>query len=608
MTKELQLEEDLQAASSASAAKNIDSALYHKSSEALNVGGSQSHVPASLPITAETPESCQSSQSFISSPPASKMIRRSSKSDLRGGYKCTIRLLDDNEILQCDFLTHHKGQYLMDYVCRQLNIAEKDYFGLRYVDSNKQRHWLDLGKSIIKQMKDNAYILCFRFKFYPQDPMLLKEEVTRYQLVLQLRRDVLHGRLFSTLSDMATIVSFILQSELGDYDLSVHTGNYAAEYELISRQTQDLEEKAMELHQKLRGLTPTEADTLFLKKAASLDTYGLDPCPVKDQQGEQLYLGINYTGIRSQEMNNYRKVTHFKWTQITKLNYEAKMFIIHLSIPEDSRIKKKETVGFKCLTSSACKFLWRSAVEQRLFFNCGSATDVPNSVRGGGIFGSRVRYHGRVQREILEDPGPLRASDAVIQRTPLYRSLQRNKTRSLPHSPTHPGYDSLPRSNHSAPPMDGARLDATMMGTLGSSTSLPLSTLSSPYYPEHTLPMLETLRESEDSPRVEEKAFAYNEGGGDAIATEALRETKIDNLSSLGKPKHGFAAMWKIFIVCFICVIVALLLVAIMVIELDVDLCRRMRHIPEVEYFQYEVYQPFKSYMKAKLHGIEHFN
>lgn len=104
MTKELQLEEDLQAASSASAAKNIDSALYHKSSEALNVGGSQSHVPASLPITAETPESCQSSQSFISSPPASKMIRRSSKSDLRGGYKCTIRLLDDNEILQCDFL------------------------------------------------------------------------------------------------------------------------------------------------------------------------------------------------------------------------------------------------------------------------------------------------------------------------------------------------------------------------------------------------------------------------------------------------------------------------------------------------------------------------
>lgn len=74
-----------------------------------------------------------------------------------------------------------------------------------------------------------------------------------------------------------------------------------------------------------------------------------------------------------------------------------------------------------------------------LFFSCGCATDVPNSIRGGGIFGSKFRYHGRVHREILEDPGPLRASDAVISRTPLYRSLQRNKTRSLTHSPSHPG-------------------------------------------------------------------------------------------------------------------------------------------------------------------------
>jgi len=67
--------------------------------------------------------------------------------------------------------------------------------------------------------------------------------------------------------------------------------------------------------------------------------------------------------------------------------------------------------------------------------SCGRSTDVPGSVRGGGLFGSRFRYSGRVQREILEDPGPLRAVDGVINRTPLYRSLQRNKTRSLHNSP-----------------------------------------------------------------------------------------------------------------------------------------------------------------------------
>ncbi|CAL8138228.1 unnamed protein product [Orchesella dallaii] len=144
----------------------------------------------------------------------------------------------------------------------------------------------------------------------------------------------------------------------------------------------------------------------------------------------------------------------------------------------------------------------RKALKRIRFSECGCAGDIPSSVRGGGIFGTRFRYSGRVQREILEDPGPLRASDSVISRTPLTRSLQRNKTRSLPHTPLQIGYGSLPRSNHSAPPHESARLEGAM-GTLGSSTSLPLSTLSSPYCPEHTLPLLETLRE--DSPRVEEK-------------------------------------------------------------------------------------------------------
>jgi len=32
-----------------------------------------------------------------------------------------------------------KGQYLIDHVCQSLNLAEKDYFGLRYVDSENQR-------------------------------------------------------------------------------------------------------------------------------------------------------------------------------------------------------------------------------------------------------------------------------------------------------------------------------------------------------------------------------------------------------------------------------------------------------------------------------------
>lgn len=33
----------------------------------------------------------------------------------------------------------HKGKTLVEHVCRQLNLIEKDYFGLRYVDGARQR-------------------------------------------------------------------------------------------------------------------------------------------------------------------------------------------------------------------------------------------------------------------------------------------------------------------------------------------------------------------------------------------------------------------------------------------------------------------------------------
>lgn len=50
---------------------------------------------------------------------------------------------------------HHKGQFIMDFVCRQLNIAEKDYFGLRYVDTNKQR--VRITFFVVKHLPSRQY-------------------------------------------------------------------------------------------------------------------------------------------------------------------------------------------------------------------------------------------------------------------------------------------------------------------------------------------------------------------------------------------------------------------------------------------------------------------
>ncbi|KAM7300595.1 FERM domain-containing protein 5 isoform X1 [Ixodes scapularis] len=347
------------------------------------------------------------------------MFKLGSKKDLNTEYKCTIRLLDDTEVLQCDFQHLCKGQYILDYVCNALNLLEKDYFGLRYVDSHKQRHWLDITKPIMKQVKGmNPLVFCFRVKFYPQDPFRLKEEITRYQMFLQLRRDLLHGRLYCSQNDAAMLAALVIQSELGDYDAEEHTGNYVAEFKLLLKQTPRIEEKIAEIHQQqLRGQVPAVAETNFLRKACLLETYGVDPHPVKDHKGNQLYLGINHAGILT--FQGSRKTHHFKWPDIQKINYEGKMFILHLMFPEDIKAKKKHLMGFKCPTQTACHHLWRCAVEQRYFFTVPSSSEVPSVTTGGGLFsrGSRFRYSGRVEREVMDDMKNIRRDPPQFQRT-----------------------------------------------------------------------------------------------------------------------------------------------------------------------------------------------
>lgn len=365
------------------------------------------------------------------------MFKLGSKKDVSTEYKCTIRLLDDSEVLQCDFQHLCKGQYILDYVCNALNLLEKDYFGLRYVDSHKQRHWLDLTKPVIKQVKGmNPIVFCFRVKFYPQDPFRLKEEITRYQIFLQLRRDLLHGRLYCPPNDSALLAALIIQSELGDYDSEEHGDNYVSEFKLLLKQTPRLEEKIAEIHQQqLRGQVPAVAEANFLRKACLLDTYGVDPHPVKDHKGNQLYLGINYAGILT--FQGSRKTHHFKWPDIQKINYEGKMFIIHLMFPE-----KKHLMGFKCPTQSACHHLWKCAVEQCYFFTIPSSSEVPSVTTGGGFFsrGSRLRYSGRVEKEVMDDMKNIRRDPPQFQRTltrpPSFRQKTTASTMEMPSSPS----------------------------------------------------------------------------------------------------------------------------------------------------------------------------
>lgn len=84
------------------------------------------------------------------------------------------------------------------------------------------KFWLDHEKRIKDQLKGHISslepVFNFEVKFYPPEPIILQEELTRYLLTLQLRHDIMDGKLPCTFVTHAILGSFTVQAELGDYD------------------------------------------------------------------------------------------------------------------------------------------------------------------------------------------------------------------------------------------------------------------------------------------------------------------------------------------------------------------------------------------------------
>ncbi|XP_035514698.1 FERM domain-containing protein 3 [Morone saxatilis] len=367
-----------------------------------------------------------------------KMLRFRSPSirSLDQEVLCTIRLLDDSEV-SCSIQRDTKGQFLLDHVCNHYNLLEKDYFGIRYVDPEKQRHWLEPNKPVVRQMKSaqQPYTMCFRVKFYPNEPMKIKEELTRYLLYLQLKRDIYHGRLLCPFAEAAYLGACIVQAELGDYDPEEHPSDYIRDFKLFPKQSLKLERKIIEIHKnELRGQCAALAELNMLQRAHSLETYGVDPHPCKDFTGSTAFLGFTATGFVVFQGN--KRIHLLKWNDVSKLKFEGKTFYvigIQKEISLTGRIHcnrmsslKKLVLTFHTSTPAACKHLWKCGVENQAFYKCAKSSQI-KTVSSSNIFfkGSRFRYSGRVAKEVIE------ASSKIQREPPEVRRAQFGQSRSF---------------------------------------------------------------------------------------------------------------------------------------------------------------------------------
>uniref|UniRef100_A0A8C2UCE6 Erythrocyte membrane protein band 4.1 like 1 n=1 Tax=Coturnix japonica TaxID=93934 RepID=A0A8C2UCE6_COTJA len=316
---------------------------------------------------------------------------------------CRVTLLDASEY-ECEVEKHARGQVLFDMVCEHLNLLEKDYFGLTFCDSDSQK--VSLGDpSAATPLLSGSWNFAFTVKFYPPDPAQLTEDITRYYLCLQLRADIITGRLPCSFVTHALLGSYAVQAELGDYDAEEHVGNYVSELRFAPNQTRELEERIMELHKTYRGMTPGEAEIHFLENAKKLSMYGVDLHHAKDSEGIDIMLGVCANGLLI--YRDRLRINRFAWPKILKISYKRSNFYIKIRPGEYEQFES--TIGFKLPNHRSAKRLWKVCIEHHTFFRLVSPEPPP---KGFLVMGSKFRYSGRTQAQtrqasaLIDRPAP----------------------------------------------------------------------------------------------------------------------------------------------------------------------------------------------------------
>ncbi|XP_050095712.1 protein 4.1 homolog isoform X5 [Anopheles aquasalis] len=373
----------------------------------------------------------------------------------------------DGSILEVTIERKCRGRDLLNSVCAGLNILERDYFGLTYHTANDPRTWLDLERPVTKFFRSDPWEVSFEVKFYPPEPAQLQEDITRYHLCLQVRNDILEGRLPCSFVTHALLGSYLVQSELGDYDpIEMKDRSYLKDFKIAPNQTPELLDKVIDLHKTHKSQTPAEAELHYLENAKKLAMYGVDLHPAKDSEGVDIMLGVCASGLLV--YRDKLRINRFAWPKILKISYKRNNFYIKIRPGEFEQYES--TIGFKLENHRAAKKLWKACVEHHTFFRLMT----PEPQQKSGLFprlGSKYRYSGRTHYETrkapVERPAPdfkrsltgkrlsSRSMDALGQQEKERAaakdpSKDGNKRHTMSHPPDHiPDLDSPTRGSRS---------------------------------------------------------------------------------------------------------------------------------------------------------------
>ncbi|XP_069563243.1 tyrosine-protein phosphatase non-receptor type 21 isoform X2 [Brachyistius frenatus] len=278
-----------------------------------------------------------------------------------------IQLLN-GEFVEFTLSVESTGQECLEAVAQRLELREITYFSLWYYNKQNQQRWIDLEKPLKKQLDKYGLepTVYFGVVFYVPSVTLLQQEITRYQYYLQLKKDVLEGRISCSLEQAVRLASLAVQADFGDfnrYDSQEFLQKFALfpiDWIQDERVLEEATQKVALLYQSFRGLSAPEAEMLYMQEVEKMEGYGQESYQAKDSTGTDVSLGSCLDGIFVKHKNT-RPLLLFRWHEINNMSHNRSFFALELA-------NREESVQFQTEDMETSKYVCRMCLARLKFY------------------------------------------------------------------------------------------------------------------------------------------------------------------------------------------------------------------------------------------------
>lgn len=268
-----------------------------------------------------------------------------------------IQLLN-GEFVEFTLSVESTGQECLEAVAQRLELREITYFSLWYFNKQNQQRWIDLEKPLKKQLDKYGLepTVYFGVVFYIPSVTQLQQEITRYQYYLQLKKDVLEGRISCSLEQAIRLASLAVQADFGDfnrYDSQEFLQKFALfpiDWIQDERVLEEATQKVALLYQSFRGLPAPEAEMLYMQEVEKMEGYGQETFQAKDNTGADVTLGSCLDGIFVKHKSE-RPLVLYRWHDINNMSHNRSFFALELANREESvqyQTEDMETSKYVC--------------------------------------------------------------------------------------------------------------------------------------------------------------------------------------------------------------------------------------------------------------------